>query len=258
MKANYAIVTVPAAAIRQAPNHRREMSNQVLFGEPVQVLQTRDTTWLKVKSLQDGYTGWLTHHLVTPVAPGAIAENNYFLAPRLLTPVNINGQSMHIPLGASLPNFQNKKGNIAGLTYTCHAKPIDTRLIKDPVSQLMENALLWLNAPYLWGGKTILGVDCSGFSQTQYKLIGRQLLRDARQQATQGTAVSSLKKARPGDLAFFDDRDEIVHVGILAEPGKIIHAAGKVRIDTIDAKGIINSETGVRTHQLRLIRRYLP
>jgi cell wall-associated NlpC family hydrolase len=114
----------------------------------------------------------------------------------------------------------------------------------------------WLNAPYMWGGRTIFGVDCSGFVQVNYKMMGVDLSRDAWQQAQQGKTVTKLKEAVCGDLAFFDDKEEIVHVGILLGPEQIIHASGKVRIDRIDKKGIIHADSGKRTHLLRSIKRY--
>lgn len=254
---DYAIITVPAAPVRKIPNHRREMSNQLLFGEAVKILRQEDDTWVKVESLFDGYTGWLTVHLITIVDKSAISPSCRLLAPGFLNTIYINGQTMQIPLGASLVNFKNKKGAIAGIGYTFKSKPLDTDSIINKTEQLISNAKQWLNAPYLWGGKTILGVDCSGFSQTMYKLIGMPIARDARQQALQGIPVKKLQLAQPGDLAFFEDKEEIVHVGILLGPDKIIHAAGKVRIDVIDNKGITNVETGKRTHKLKLIKRFL-
>lgn len=257
MKAVYAAVTVPAAPVRRAPNHRREMSNQLLFGETVQIIRNKDNQWLKVKSLYDGYTGWLTPHLVTIIDRTEAMQGSAFLASQFLNSIQLNDQTMQIPLGSSLPGFKNKKGIIAGMTYHYTAYPINTAVIKDRKLQLLKNAGLWLNAPYLWGGKTILGVDCSGFAQTMYKLIGLPILRDAWEQAGQGTRVTSLSKAHPADLAFFEDNGKIVHVGILLDGKSIIHAAGKVRIDKIDKKGIINTETGLRTHRLKLIRRFI-
>jgi gamma-D-glutamyl-L-lysine dipeptidyl-peptidase len=113
-----------------------------------------------------------------------------------------------------------------------------------------------LNSPYLWGGKTPFGIDCSGFTQMAYKLAGIKLRRDAWQQAEQGHTINLLEETEPGDLAFFDnDEGNIVHVGIILRDHKIIHAAGKVRIDSIDHYGINNKELKKYTHKLRLIKR---
>lgn len=254
--AKYGIVTVPAAPVRKTPNHRRELSNQLLFGETVRILQQKDD-WYKVKSLYDGYTGWVTCSLITETDAGDALPQCHLLAPKLLNEINFNGQKMHIPAGSSLLRYKKGKGNIAGREYIFKGTTVNTLRIADQRATLIANALQWLNAPYLWGGKTILGVDCSGFSQTMYKLIGVPIPRDARQQAQQGTGIPSLKKVIPADLAFFDDKEEIVHVGILTGQGKIIHAAGRVRIDVIDNKGIINTDTGKRTHSLKLIKRFL-
>lgn len=254
--ANYGIVTVPAAPIRKTPNHRRELNNQLLFGEAVKILQQKED-WYKVESLYDGYTGWLTRSLITETEAGDGLPQCHLLAPKLLNEITFNGQKMHIPLGSSLIHYKKGKGNIADREYIFKGAPLNTLHITDKRATLVTNAMQWLSAPYLWGGKTILGVDCSGFSQTMYKLIGTPVARDARQQALQGIPVKKLQLAQPGDLAFFDDKDEIVHVGILLGPDKIIHAAGKVRIDVIDNKGIINTDTGKRTHSLKLIKRFL-
>jgi gamma-D-glutamyl-L-lysine dipeptidyl-peptidase len=120
-----------------------------------------------------------------------------------------------------------------------------------------QTALKYLDTPYLWGGKSICGIDCSGFSQQVYKHFGIKLPRDSYQQAELGEGVGFLLEAQCGDLAFFDnDEGRITHVGIMLSSDEIIHASGKVRIDKIDNQGIINAETGARTHKLRIIKRY--
>ncbi len=115
----------------------------------------------------------------------------------------------------------------------------------------------FLNAPYLWGGKSVYGIDCSGLSQSVYRYLNIALPRDAWQQAERGTPVSSLKNSKCGDLCFFDNADgKITHVGILLNKKTIIHSSGKVRIDTISEEGIINGDNGEQTHHLKLIKRF--
>jgi cell wall-associated NlpC family hydrolase len=121
---------------------------------------------------------------------------------------------------------------------------------------LKKIAEIYVNTAYQWGGRSVFGVDCSGFTQVVFKCMNIRLLRDASQQATQGDAIGFLMEAKPGDLAFFDNNEgKITHVGILLNANTIIHASAKVRIDTIDNFGIVNGETGKRTHTLRVIKR---
>lgn len=246
----YALVTVPAAPVRRKPRHRAEMVSQLLFGEAVKILKTKDAHWVKVRSLYDNYEGWLTHHLITPVAKPLVREQPVKLAGELLAPLRIGDKILQIPLGSSLriPEEETSVSYSGTLVDT-------TKLIPD--SEMVKTiAMKWLNAPYLWGGRTLLGVDCSGFVQVVFKLIGISLPRDAWQQAQEGHPVKKLKDALTGDLAFFDDRDEIVHVGMMLGNDQIIHASGQVRIDKIDKEGIVNVDTGKRTHRLRAVKRY--
>ena len=123
---------------------------------------------------------------------------------------------------------------------------------------MIETAFMYLNAPYLWGGKSPFGIDCSGFTQMVYKLNGYKLLRDASQQSKQGDALSFIEESEPGDLAFFDnDEGNIIHVGIIMEDNYIIHASGKVRIDRLDHLGIYNAEANRHTHKLRVIKKII-
>jgi cell wall-associated NlpC family hydrolase len=163
---------------------------------------------------------------------------------------------MQLPTGASLPGFENGTGIIGDLEYNFSGGFIDRFSAQPGVDRIQQLTSNWINSPYMWGGRTLFGVDCSGFAQVNFKMMGIDLPRDAWQQAQFGNTVKKLKDAVGGDLAFFDDKEEIVHVGILLNSEQIIHASGKVRIDTIDKKGIINTDTGKRSHSLQSIKRY--
>jgi gamma-D-glutamyl-L-lysine dipeptidyl-peptidase len=253
----YAFVSVPAAPVRLKPRHQREMVNQLLFGEAVEVLKEKGSLWVKIRSLHDDYEGWITRTLLTEADKEEVQQPVTFITSNLINTIHLaNDTIMQVPLGASLRGFSNGAGRMGQLAYRIDTHAKDRRA-EQPSGALIEMlAKQWLNAPYCWGGRTIYGVDCSGFVQVNFKLTGIDLPRDAWQQAQEGEPVDKLKNAMPGDLAFFDDKEEIVHVGIMLGPDKIIHASGNVRIDTIDKKGIIHSGTGKRTHLLESIRRY--
>ncbi|MBI5372962.1 MAG: C40 family peptidase [Sphingobacteriales bacterium] len=253
---DYAIVTVPAAPVRRKPRHNKEMVNQLLFGEAVKILKTKDEAWVKVQSLHDGYEGWMTRSLLEETDETAAETLPVYVTAGMMNRISAGSQSLHIPAGASLPFFADGKTRINQKEYMVDGPVID-RKEHAPGTVLVEKLVSpWLNAPYLWGGRTPLGVDCSGFVQVIFKLMGLDLPRDAWQQAQEGEPVKKLSEAHTGDLVFFDDREEIVHVGILLNAETVIHASGKVRIDPIDKKGITHSETGKRTYRLRAIRRY--
>ena len=156
--------------------------------------------------------------------------------------------------GAPLPRYNNKKFKIGETEYSFDGT---VRLSTTPDKKMIiENAYMYINSPYLWGGRSPFGIDCSGFTQVVYKLCGIRLKRDASQQAEQGTTIKSLEESTPGDLAFFaNGTEKITHVGILLPQHKIIHASGKVRVDKIDPQGIFNEDKNTYTHNLRLIKR---
>jgi cell wall-associated NlpC family hydrolase len=251
----YAVVTVPAAPVRRKPGHRKEMVNQLLFGESVKVLNTKGDLWVKVRSMHDGYEGWMTNTLLQAVDKKIADSMSTFATTDMLNTAVIDGRQINIPVGSSLPFFENGKGKLGNLEYQFSGHYFN-RDEQEPSAELVKQLTAkWLNAPYLWGGRTPLGVDCSGFVQVIYKLMGIDLPRDAWQQAQGGNPVKKINEAQAGDLAFFDNKEDIVHVGILLGNEQIIHASGKVRIDTINKKGIVNPETGKKALRLKAIRR---
>jgi gamma-D-glutamyl-L-lysine dipeptidyl-peptidase len=251
----YAFIRVPAAALRRKPGHPREMVNQLLFGEAVKILRTKNNQWVKVRSLHDEYEGWLTSTMLIAADKDAVKAKHPVVTTGLLESLIIGDEKMMIPAGSTLPFFEGGKGKLGELEFVFNGFSRDRYAQEPAAAWIIQMAGTWLHAPYLWGGRTILGVDCSGFVQVIYKQAGIDLPRDAWQQAQMGNPVKKLEDAQPGDLAFFDNQEDIVHTGILLGNGEIIHASGRVRIDDITSKGIINRETGKRTARLRAIRR---
>jgi cell wall-associated NlpC family hydrolase len=161
-------------------------------------------------------------------------------------------------MGAPIP--AEKKATIKigpyNISYENSAVWNAAKAVFSPES-LCEKASQLLNSSYLWGGRSVFGIDCSGYTQLIFRFFNYKLLRDAYLQATQGEAIGFLQEAKCGDLAFFDNTEgRITHVGILLNDHEIIHSSGKVRIDSIDTEGIINTDTRERTHKLRVIKRY--
>jgi len=255
---SYAVCCVPVAPVRTEPDHKAEMVSQLLFGECCIITVTEKSGWVKIVNKLDAYTGWclLSHFQEIDDTQYYIEENNFTAG--WVNEITYNGHRMWVPFGSSLTAMKN--GNVFWRKNTVDYKgevwnPLTAKKDAKAIKQL---AFKFLNTTYLWGGKSVFGIDCSGYTQSVYKLLNIHLLRDAQQQATQGELVGFLQQAHCGDLAFFDDDEgRIIHVGILLNANEIIHAAGKVRVDKIDSQGIVNADTGLRTQRLRLIKRYL-
>ncbi len=252
----FGICNLGIVPIRSEASDRSEMVSQLLFGDSFKIIET-SPKWTKINTAFDAYEGWIDNKQFQE-----ITENQYLLLENSANVLNgelidfisyETNQLMPIPLGSSLNFLDINEINTANFQFEgkkeCGIKPKDN---------LLKTAFLYLNAPYLWGGKTPFGIDCSGFTQMVYKLNGYSLLRDASQQAKQGDALSFIEESEPGDLAFFDnDEGNIIHVGIMMENNYIIHASGKVRIDRIDLLGIYNVDTGRHTHKLRVIKKVI-
>jgi hypothetical protein len=247
----YGICNLSIVPLRYEPNDTSELVSQVLYGETFKVIEQRKK-WSKIRLAFDKYEGWIDNKQYVEINE-AYYESLNKEAPALSTDLvefieDENQQLFAVPLGTSLNGLSLLKHHYDG-------NSINT---KNEKSNLIQTAFLYLNSPYLWGGKTPFGIDCSGFTQMVYKLNGYKLLRDASQQATQGEALSFIEESEPGDLAFFDNNEgAIIHVGIIMKDNYIIHAHGKVRIDRLDHSGIYNVDKQTHTHKLRVIKKII-
>jgi len=247
------VVAVAAVCpMRKEASHASEMVSQLLLGEVGEVLQ-ETTDFIKLTCLYDGYEGWCAKSQLANVADMAAFNITTFVARRNAAGL-VNGAN--VPLSIASPVFA--KTSTDGYTLAFEEGIITNATLRDEPGDVFIKQLAYeyINTPYLWGGKSSFGIDCSGFTQQVFKMLDVHLLRDAYQQATQGVALDNLSDAACGDLAFFaNDAGRITHVGILLDSSTIIHASGYVRIDKIDDEGIVHSVTGKRTHKLREVRR---
>ena len=254
---SYAINLLPVIPMRKESTHRSEMVSQLLFGEYAQVLEEKED-FVRILSMYDQYEGWVQTNQLTLIEEVGLMQTHEFLN-CWQQEVIVNGITTHIPFGCPVyKHAENAKlafGN--SLVEYKSSEVWDSRQAIFNEEMLKKAYSNYLNTPYFWGGKSVFGIDCSGFAQQVFKLFGVSLLRDAYQQATQGTAVATLAESAMGDLDFFcNEQGRITHVGILLRVGKIVHASGKVRIDPIDDEGITSCDTGRRTHKLHSIRRF--
>ena len=256
----YGIIAMSIVPCRLEPSDTSEMVSQLLFGEIYRIIDERKK-WVKVRGVHDGYESWIDRKQHLEIKRDEFMELEK--APKtfsleLISLLNEKDSGAFFPLvlGSNLPNFKNLESSFSNQFYE-----FDGDVLVQPKKNrqlLIDTAFLFLNAPYLWGGRTPFGIDCSGFSQIVYRMSGVDLPRDASQQAEVGDRLSFIEEATPGDLAFFDNNEgKITHVGILLGDNKIIHASGKVRVDRIDHQGIFNDDIHDYSHHLRLITRVI-
>ncbi|MGV3459529.1 MAG: NlpC/P60 family protein [Flavobacterium sp.] len=251
----FGICNLAIVPLRLEPSDRSELTSQVLFGEHFKILE-QTPKWSRIELAFDSYNGWIDNKQFREISAAdyeKLTSGEIVLSGDLIEYLTTpNNSLMTIPLGASVA-FLNSDINREGFVFD-GTSVSGIKIKKD----LIDTAYLFMNAPYLWGGRTPFGIDCSGFVQMVYKLNGYRLLRDASQQATQGEALSFIEESEPGDLAFFDNEEgRIIHVGILMEDNHIIHAHGQVRIDRLDHLGIYNIDTKRHTHKLRVIKKVI-
>lgn len=275
--------------VRTEARETAEMSTQILFAEQCEIL-AEQARWYQVRLCQDGQEGWVDKKMLTPLSAEEEQKLPAEATAMVLMPMAYavsenNGQTIPLTAGTRLCNYKDGRFELLGVGFRIDPSMVLTAPLPLDEPHLLQAVRFFLNIPYLWGGKNAMGMDCSGFTQVVLSLFGKHLLRNASQQATQGTEVNKLEDAQAGDLAFFckpqtnhanhannanNENNEnngahapITHVGILIDKQRIIHCSGRVKVEKIDATGIFSIEQadaqhpqGQYTHQLLSIRRY--
>lgn len=247
----YGVCHLGIVPVRSDKDDRSEIVTQLLYGDTYTLLD-KQKKWSKIRVDADQYEGWIAHNQTFEISKNdweKLLNSSDRYATDLVSYCNMKDNSLFpIPIGS----------NLKVLELLGHGHEGHQNHDQNSREAIVKTAYMYLNSPYLWGGKTPFGIDCSGFSQMVYKINGHALKRDAAQQAEQGQTLSFIEESQAGDLAFFDNAEgAIIHVGILLPNHKIIHAHGLVRIDSIDQTGIYNKESNTHSHKLRMIKSIL-
>jgi len=245
----YGVCHLGLIPLRKEYNHKSEMVSQLLYGDCYKIIEKRKG-WAKIRMEWDEYEGWVSQAQINQVTEeiyNQITASDKKISSDLVNYI-VNEENLIFPILIG--------SDLRAVKTLNHAFEGESQSPKPDKKALAKTAFMYLNAPYLWGGRTPLGIDCSGFTQIVYKINGIKLSRDAYQQANEGQTLSFIEESEAGDLAFFDDQEgNITHVGLLLENHHIIHAHGTVRIDRIDQSGIYNGEK--HTHKLRIIKKII-
>lgn len=255
---DHAICHLSIVPVRKYAEDPAEMVTQMLYGETCQVITRKNKSWIKVKLDYDGYVGWVDPKQLYFISGQDHALYKQSVAHSLEYAQSIISDEVSQPIlmGSALPYFDGMNYKLPSGKYVFSGQVLDHRSIIMQSDLIVKVAYKYLNAPYLWGGRSAFGIDCSGFTQMVYKILGVWLPRDAYQQAEVGETVDFVDAAQVGDLAYFQNKaGKITHVGIVLEDQKIIHASGRVRVDDLDHYGIYDTHRRRYTHELRVIKR---
>lgn len=259
---NYGIALTPAIPMRSEPSETAEMTNQLLFGECFRILEEKPR-WLLIEHIYDGYQGWIDWKMATLVDEYFIqwqAKQPVFMVRQPIADLKRKGDKhpIRISIGTMLPGYDPVKQSfkVNDVIFSLPRRAVQ-EVGQSHLRALLRTAEFYLNTSYLWGGRSILGIDCSGFVQVVFRLHGIDLPRNASQQVLHGEPVCSFEDIYPGDLAFFqNDMGKITHVGIVYTPNSIIHSSGDVHIDKLTSEGIWSHRLNCYSHSTPILRRF--
>lgn len=257
-----AIALHSVVPVRAEAREGAEQNTQMLFGELCTVIEEQPR-WKRIRLDSDGQEGWADAKMICPLNEeelatylSALKSSALVAFPMTYAVSENNGQTIPLTAGTRLANYKDGRFEVLGVGFRIDPSMVIEKPLKLNEQNLQQTVRFFLNTPYLWGGKNALGMDCSGFTQVIFSLFGRQLLRNASEQATQGKTVSELTKTQAGDLAFFKHQEgKISHVGIILDAERIIHCSGRVKVEKLDNNGIFNAEMGDYSHHLVKIKR---
>ena len=256
----HGLCRVCVAPIRKKADDASEMISQLLYGELITILTKKNKSWVKVRCEWDGYQGWMDPKQLIGLTEEEFDDHteNRAYPLEVAHPIMSGDISFPIVCASSLPQYDGMTFKVKKEKLVYSGQVIAPDQVTITPELLIKVAKKYINAPYLWGGRSPFGIDCSGFTQAVFKIFGLKLPRDAYQQAVVGEMVDFVAASNVGDLAYFVNKEGVIHhVGIILEDNYIIHASGMVRIDKLDHFGIYHKGKRSYTHTLRFIKRVI-
>jgi len=255
----YGICQVVISPGRLEPADESEIRMQLVFGDLVRIIEVQDN-WTQLEMVKYDYSCWVdTKHIAIlneTEFNSILNQKEVRVRDYASSILNENNEIIHLVKGCILPNYKDKKLFFGSQSFTFLGNTNEN--ISKSKNEIVKTALEYLNSPYLWGGNSPYGIDCSGLTQMSYSLHGTQIPRDASEQVKIGETIQLVEESEPGDLAYFDNKEGIItHVGIILGNNEIIHASGHTRIDKLDHQGIYRKDFGRYTHNLRIIKKII-